>query len=628
MVGRNDPCPCGSGKKYKKCCGKEQVVDLQEILISELEKIMVGFAEEGLEPANYFEVEQRTHQWKKVLAPVFDEALIEAAAYEAYIYHDRVDIWQKYIARQKKHQKRQRIIDILSSWERPFFLLAEIQKIEGENLIVRDLLTSETYQFPGAGQGQPGEWLFGLVMPNPLENEKELQPTSAILFIPKHQKAVVEGIHSKLESGIHDSLDLYRVFIEQSHLSELPLFETGVLELVDCFLTEHDFQNDLPRNMAHSFLAEFPLSARKPEGVAAGVLQAINLFGFLGELDISQKNLAEYFGTSVASLTKYRDLMENYLMDRIQLMSEGLKSLDSDLDFDMDIEPPLAVPQILMTMGTDPRITERDMWQMAMRVQHSDAATEEELNRIIQQSTNASYSPANDSEAAQLVSYQAYEARTEKERQQLAKKAFQLDPDNTDANLLMAEITQDSAEKHKHYQKALQIAMHNSDLEKEIVISWDYVLHRPLLRTLFAYGAWLMTEGRYAEASHPLGTLLELNPADQQGARWLLASAFIRGGKWEDAEELLSDFPPEEYESIDFYFDSIMEMHNGTLDDSELEELSGEAIIWNSKVLDLIESGKDPGNFPRSLSLENGNEDEAKLIYWLIYGMPGIHNFL
>ena len=22
-VGRNEPCPCGSGLKYKKCCGKE-----------------------------------------------------------------------------------------------------------------------------------------------------------------------------------------------------------------------------------------------------------------------------------------------------------------------------------------------------------------------------------------------------------------------------------------------------------------------------------------------------------------------------------------------------------------------------------------------------------------------------
>jgi len=21
-IGRNDPCPCGSGKKYKNCCGE------------------------------------------------------------------------------------------------------------------------------------------------------------------------------------------------------------------------------------------------------------------------------------------------------------------------------------------------------------------------------------------------------------------------------------------------------------------------------------------------------------------------------------------------------------------------------------------------------------------------------
>lgn len=26
-VGRNEPCPCGSGKKYKKCCGAEQAED-------------------------------------------------------------------------------------------------------------------------------------------------------------------------------------------------------------------------------------------------------------------------------------------------------------------------------------------------------------------------------------------------------------------------------------------------------------------------------------------------------------------------------------------------------------------------------------------------------------------------
>jgi preprotein translocase subunit SecA len=25
-IGRNDPCPCGSGKKYKNCCGRNQGV--------------------------------------------------------------------------------------------------------------------------------------------------------------------------------------------------------------------------------------------------------------------------------------------------------------------------------------------------------------------------------------------------------------------------------------------------------------------------------------------------------------------------------------------------------------------------------------------------------------------------
>lgn len=26
-IGRNEPCPCGSGKKYKKCCGLKESMD-------------------------------------------------------------------------------------------------------------------------------------------------------------------------------------------------------------------------------------------------------------------------------------------------------------------------------------------------------------------------------------------------------------------------------------------------------------------------------------------------------------------------------------------------------------------------------------------------------------------------
>jgi hypothetical protein len=49
-IGRNDPCPCGSGKKYKKCClEKEGSIDDD----SKLENDNVSF-EETLEEAYFF----------------------------------------------------------------------------------------------------------------------------------------------------------------------------------------------------------------------------------------------------------------------------------------------------------------------------------------------------------------------------------------------------------------------------------------------------------------------------------------------------------------------------------------------------------------------------------------------
>ena len=35
-IGRNDPCPCGSGKKYKFCCGSNKKNRLEDIPRSDL----------------------------------------------------------------------------------------------------------------------------------------------------------------------------------------------------------------------------------------------------------------------------------------------------------------------------------------------------------------------------------------------------------------------------------------------------------------------------------------------------------------------------------------------------------------------------------------------------------------
>jgi len=46
-IGRNDPCPCGSGRKYKVCClAKDQLRELEAAIITERrsENVMGGVA--------------------------------------------------------------------------------------------------------------------------------------------------------------------------------------------------------------------------------------------------------------------------------------------------------------------------------------------------------------------------------------------------------------------------------------------------------------------------------------------------------------------------------------------------------------------------------------------------------
>src|SRR5437016_4965881 len=38
-IGRNDPCPCGSGKKYKKCCGAASIDRDQDLSYERIRRL-------------------------------------------------------------------------------------------------------------------------------------------------------------------------------------------------------------------------------------------------------------------------------------------------------------------------------------------------------------------------------------------------------------------------------------------------------------------------------------------------------------------------------------------------------------------------------------------------------------
>lgn len=63
MIGRNDPCLCGSGKKYKKCCeGKNQVTS-QNVFQEEIENVLQTFYSNYPERKDIREFMELVRKW-------------------------------------------------------------------------------------------------------------------------------------------------------------------------------------------------------------------------------------------------------------------------------------------------------------------------------------------------------------------------------------------------------------------------------------------------------------------------------------------------------------------------------------------------------------------------------------
>ena len=601
MVGRNDPCVCGSGKKYKKCCGKSQMVDMSAVIGDELDRVMAGFANEGLGRREYGEMEIRFRTWTSVLRDTFDLAMIETLALETYMYVDRKDLWADYLNRQLSKHHRVQVQDVLKSWQEPFWLMGEVVDQKGDDLYLRDGLTGQMYIIDSEESPFKGDWLFGLVMPDSRDGNQRLQGTSGLLFIPKNRSEFVHKLLEELKSFDGDSLALYCLFSEVNHDLQFTPFEEEVVQLVKGYLKSFALDEDTMVPMVRAFLLYVKVNAKKAGAVAAGLVQAAYDFGIIGTNKVTQKELVAYFKVSPGTMNKYRDMVGDFIVRAIKEDEEV---------------PSVAVAE----MGTDPRGTERHLWEMVLRASRQEIESEEEFKRMLQGEMNATFEPKGNKERAQALCFEAYEAKSEKERIQLTKKAALLDPKNTDVQLLLAEQETDDLQKEIHFLQSVNTGYRQFDNSFEDG-AWAYVLNRPLLRALFSYGAWLMKKGKLDKAIEQFQDLLAMNPKDHQGVKWLLVSAYLHAGKLQEAKKMLVNQDDDSHhKTLIHYFDAtILKMGGGASTKVKDHFQTGQSL--NPHVAKLMKEGHDPGVFPRNLMLQDGNGDEARLVYWLIYGL-------
>lgn len=340
MIGRNDPCPCGSGKKYKKCHGNTANTDIIQLVNAELNRIERKFIQE-VNPAANYKLTQSYQQLRTELSSVFPDFLINAINIEANVYIAEPEHWHTFITEQSETTMRQQVQDIISHWANPRYLLAHVESTDDTSITLKDEVSGELFTIHNTEGSVPGEWLFGIAMPDSRLGDHGMIVKSSSLFIPKADVKVKDALLAKLQAGVTDTFELYKEFSLANHDSaivvedaptvevasttdeqmvavamqdEASTFEDLVIELTAKYIKEYNLEASTFTTKLAAFLAEETVKAKKPETVAASAILAGQATATIPEGGLSKvKDVAEYYEVSSSTLAKYRKQITEYL---------------------------------------------------------------------------------------------------------------------------------------------------------------------------------------------------------------------------------------------------------------------------------------------------------------------------
>jgi hypothetical protein len=317
MVGRNDPCPCGSGKKFKKCCEAKQSITIETVQAEELERVLQNFYDEYPERSDLPELLEVITKWKAQLDPYLENEMIEAIAIDEFFFHTKPEIWGQYIEKQHKKAVRPAVQNLLETWKTPDVLIGEVIEVESEYMLVKNILSNETLHLRRESEKPvpTGVHLFSFILPDVSLKDNHYLAVSSLVFIPTdHSKVVLEFVKDfeaqKEESAFdymkNQILDFWLKLCKDGYQGgEFTEFEADVLLEVMGFLEKHKRETKTLLEITEDFLVDQQPNARKFAAIAAGAIR----FGQEKELFEGPywtvKEIAEHFEVSTSTMNKY-----------------------------------------------------------------------------------------------------------------------------------------------------------------------------------------------------------------------------------------------------------------------------------------------------------------------------------
>ncbi|MFQ3544580.1 SEC-C metal-binding domain-containing protein [Halobacillus rhizosphaerae] len=334
-IGRNEPCPCGSGKKYKKCCGKSNVIQFPAKQIDdELINLLHQFQEVMMDQYSYLlpyqapetDEEQMIYLVGLIYKGVFDVQENGESPFEYFLKKKR-----KTIVRPATKQAFEDWVNAVPS----FF---KLEKMESETtLLVKDQLDGQLYQVKresiplDTDELEDTPYYMGFLMnwgnmhnffPLALPGGKKWGES----YLKKLKERAAESDESSITAYFHNQFltEVNTWFFDvPDRAEEMYSAEPAELEVL-ALLDQHvepsvksaeGYQS--ARNFWLRFCEETNPQIRKPEVLSASLEYFIRFTPFFELLDegVTQKEIAQKYGVSPASIARRFDEFEGFLFD-------------------------------------------------------------------------------------------------------------------------------------------------------------------------------------------------------------------------------------------------------------------------------------------------------------------------
>lgn len=655
-IGRNDLCPCGSGKKYKNCCGKSNVITMESLIEKELMNVQVDLLKFALE--NYEEeVNEFIADWIEDL-DIPEEALEMFYLFTLVWAITNFEIYGKTILEHfidKKGSKwnRPRIRNILPTWSqaKPSVAIIEEQD-ENQLLTLVDIFTNEIKKVKVLEDHpvETGGIVVGILLP---AGEIFIFFTSFIDLPAGLTEKVKKGVYQLFEksdegnpneflSTFYPEILHFFIFGPNPAAEDLEWLSPKHLEVAQEF---QDYMEDIYDEVIiklgvylwHQYCLKKNPKVMKPSVYVATLRYLIDQFIPYGEW-VTQNELAEEFGISSSSLSaKYRD-MEKVLKEELDELEEKLANSADEMydDFQHEGDDEFLVENFAEEEDSfiNSRFSmERELLRLENETSNRDFETMDDIQTFLNQQVNQQGAKRilSNKEKAQDLIYDAYES-TGKKRIELAKKALKLYPNIPDAYNILAELELNPLKEEQLLLKAIEVG--EKELGKDFIKEnkgyfWGIVSTRPYMRAKFNYADFLHENERFEEAIRQYEDLLELNPNDNQGARYELFIVYVESGLFKKAEALLKKYNETTTANGAYNLVLIELLQNGVT--NKAKQLLKKAKQQNPYVPDYLLGKKDiPMYLPNHYQL--GSESEA-IIYadnhWTLWaGNPKLLDFL